>query len=256
MFYNSIEKISNQVFLINSNFVLKHTVRVAHKRSDGRRELFHSEFTYMSNTAYSDSKYLKSIKLNFSSYLTIEEISAEKEWNMKESIFLNYKTIFKFEKLLKKARKWFYKYDDLYYYNDNNELCINKEVAKPLSLQQNISGKAIVIQPTIIYKNDIGIEGINLYMNNVSTVCKITIDSLEALYMIIKRFDLYLAGISLINYIGRPDSKAYNKDIGIESKNDVNNFYTKNETSQGMQRMYNGMKQEEKKKNEFFGYFK
>lgn len=254
--YNSIEKITSQVFVLNSEFTLKHCVKVAHKRSDGIRELFHSEYTYISQTSYRDTKYLKSIKLNFSSYLLLEETNTDKDWSLKESVFINSANIFKLVKVLKKVKKWFYKYDDLYYYDDHNELKINGEVVKNCNISLKLMDKIIIIQPTIIYKNDVGYEGVNMYINKSSCICPLTIDKLEALYYILKKFNLYEAGLSLINYLGRPPEEMYNRDIGIESKTDLNNFYKKHESSKGMQKMYDVMKQEEKKKNEFFDYFK
>ena len=251
-FYNTIEKITTQVFSINKDFALKHVVRVSHKAPDGKKELFHSEYTYMSQSSYTNAKYLKSIKLNFNSYLTIEEISKEKSWQDKESIFITSTNIFKFTKALKKARKWLYKYKDLYYYEDK-DLLINKEVAKGLNIQLNLNGKIIVIQPTIIVKDDMELEGIVIYINKISCPCKITVDKLDALYHILKRFDLYLAGLSIINYVGRPDSELYNKDIGIESKNDINKFYKEHSTSKGMEALKNSMN---RPKGAEFSYFK
>lgn len=256
MFYKSIEKVTTTVYNPSQGFVLNHVVKVAHKKQDGTRELFHTEYTYSSNTAYYDSKYLKSIKLKFSSYLLLEEVNPDKDWTIRESIYINYNNIHTIIRQLKKCRKWFYskKHADMYYYLEG-ELKLNKEhVCK--ALQFKMYNKTIIIEPAVLTRGTIDKEGIKMYLNSGSVVCELDLDQIDTLYYVLKKFDLYQAGLSVINYIGRPPSENHNKDMGIESKyNDVANFQSKFQTTKGMANYYHQQQVEEKKKNEFADYF-
>lgn len=231
MSYKNIEKISSVLFKINKNFTLKHVVKLANRNQNGKRELFHSEYTYLSAASYTDVKYLKSIKLQFSSYLLLEETDKDKEWNMRENVIINQMGIPHLKKALKKARKWLKK-DDMYFY-DGDRLCLNKELKKQKAIM--VGGKRIVLTPAIIIYDDKEYEGINMYINSTNLLIQLTYDKLEALYYIIKKFDLYEAGLTMISYVGRPEFGMYNSDLDTEHRgSNEYDFDRKNVSSKGM----------------------
>lgn len=237
MSYDNIEKVTSDIFKPSSNMILRHCVKLASRKQDGRRELFHSEFTYMSSASYTDTKFLKSIKLKFNSYLLLEEVDKHKDWTSKESVMINVMGLVSLSRVLRKVTRWF-DMDDLYYLN-KGRLHLNPKYSK-LSEIVKISGKVLAFEPTVIIKDDEEYEGVLMYVNNKTTTAKLTLDRLDALYYTIKNMDLYQAGLSVIAYIGRPEFDKYNVDIGIESKRDeVSKFYKKNESSKGMQRFMN-----------------
>lgn len=233
MSYKNIEKISSTLFKINKNFTLKHVVKLANRRQDGRRELFHSEYTYLSSTTYTDVKYLKSIKLQFSSYLLLEETDKDKDWHMRENVIINQIGLPPLKKALKKARKWL-RQDDMYFY-DGDRLCLNKELKKQKAI--SIGGKRLIFTPAILIYDDKEYEGINIYVNSSNLVLQLTVDKLEALYYIVKKMDLYSAGLTMISYVGRPDFGIYNSNLDTEHRDSNEYEYDKkNSSSNGMEK--------------------
>lgn len=230
MSYKNIEKISNEIYRPSRNFILKHNVKVAHKNREGRRELFHSEYSY-SSSQYIDKKYLKMIKLNYLSFLTLEETG--KDWTEREVVMITTNNIHLFKKTMKKVKKWFYKekYTNLYYYDEHKILKTSLEF-KDLKAVIQASNNTIVFTPTVIEIDGVYYEGVRMYVNTVDSLCEMTIDKFEALYNIIKNFDLYLAGMELINYLSRPefdtnnfvaDDKFFKKETSfVESKGNLN----------------------------------
>lgn len=215
MGYDNVEKISSLVFRPCNNFVIKHIVQVAKKNIEGKRQYFHKEFTYVSNK-YIDKKYLKSINLDFYSYLLIEEQG--KDWTNRETIMLQNVNLPNFKHGLKEVANWFYddKYDDLYYI-ENNQLKLNAEFGD-LKLKLKLGEtKSIMFRPSVIEDNNgTRYEGVEMFVNNTHTVGYITLDNLMAMYDIISSFNLYQSSLELINYLQRPEFDKYNYDMEDE----------------------------------------
>lgn len=215
MSYDNVEKLTAVVFRPCNNFTIKHIVQVSKKSMDGKRQYFHKEFTYISNK-YSDKKYLKSINLDFYSYLLIEEQG--KDWTNRETIMLHNVNLPNFKNSLREVVGWFTdsKYDDLYYI-EHNELKLNAEFADVKLKVRVGENKSVLFRPTVIEDhNGTKYEGIEMFVNTNHTVGYITLDNLIAMCDIITSFNLYQSSLELINYLQRPDWDQFNHDMADE----------------------------------------
>lgn len=202
--FRMVEKISNEIFRPCPELVLKHNVRLGNKNQCREKMLFHSEFDY-SSPNYVDVNKLKMIKLKYQSYLSLEEVN--KDWTSKQTLLIDIRNIYIYRKFFKKIYKWFVKkkYEDMYFYEDN----ILKISMKYKDLKERISinsNSVIEIRPYVYEYGDSTLsEGILMCINSHNTCIKMSFKNFQTLYYIIKEFDLYTAGLGLINYLGRPD---------------------------------------------------
>lgn len=170
----------------------------------------------MSNK-YLDTKYLKSIRLRFSSYLSLEETG--KDWTDKEFVRIDQTNIHYFIKVLKKVRKWFKKkkYDGLFVYTDETK----QELVVPLDFKELhevawIGRNVIKFTPAVIHHDEECYEGVMMCVGSSESFGYITYDYLEAFYHTVKNFDLYSAGMAGVNYLGIPEEGVYNVDMESE----------------------------------------
>ncbi len=216
MAYENVEKVSSDVFRPCRGFILRHTVQVATRNKEGNRDYCHSEFTYMSNK-YLDMKYLKSVRLRFNSYLSLEEIG--KDWTEKEFVKIDQANIHYFIKTLKRVKKWFKKkkYDNLFVYTDETrqELMVTLDF-KDLNETVWLGQKVIKFTPAVIHQDDGCYEGVMMCVGTSESFGYISFDYLEAMYRIVKNFDLHAAGMAAVNYIGIPEEGKYNVDMESE----------------------------------------
>jgi len=216
--YETVEKVSSDVFRPCMNFVLRHNVQLAHKNKSGERQHYHQEFTYASSK-YMDARILKSIRLNFNSYLSLEETG--KDWTDKEFVRIDYRHIRYLTKTLKRVLEWFYEpeFDKLFAYSDETkqELVVSldfKDLQEAIRIGQTI----IRFTPAVIYHDVDCYEGVMMCVGKSESFGHMTIDSLEAMYHIISNFDLHLAGLAIVNYMGIPEEGKYNTDMEIDQR--------------------------------------
>lgn len=212
MSYDNLEKITSTVFRPCNTFALKHVVQLSKKNKEGRRQYFHREVTYNSNK-YVDKKYLKSISIDFYSYLLLEEQG--KDWTDRESIMLYNVNLPNFKNGLREVVSWFQKeeYDDLFY-TEGGRLKFNPEFGNVKETIRLGETKSVMFRPTVIEDNFGTLyEGVEMYVNTNIAVGYITIDNLMAMYEIISTFNLYQSSLELINYVQRPDFDKFNYDM-------------------------------------------
>lgn len=227
--YNNINKISANVLNISTNLHLIHCVKVAHRDRDGKREYAHKEYQYNSFTSYSDIKMLSSIKLNFESYLLIEDSSCN--WTDKNSIRITNKNLHLVVKHIKQALNWFTsdKYKDLYFYEDG-KLKINKEFSLVKETKLSFD-QLMIIKPAIVNVDELDYEGVYITINNEKCGDYVTLDDFQALYYILKHTNLYTLGLLMMNYLQRP---AYGKYLTVLGDLEQNRYVSSNVNSESI----------------------
>jgi hypothetical protein len=200
--HHLVEKISNTIYRPCVGLVLKHNVKLASKDKEGKRNLYYNEYEYSSST-YTDTNKLLSIKLNYSSYLTLEEEG--KDWNDKEGIMIGYNDLYYIKKNFKQAAKWF-DLDDLYL-QDADRLIINAKYKNLRVKITNLPGnKLMTIVPGImLLDKEEEYECASMFINDKDKRFDIMMDRFLALTDILINFDLYIAGQAVVNYLGRPE---------------------------------------------------
>lgn len=205
--HDKVEKISNTIYRPCSGLALKHNVKFASKNKEGKRNLYHSEYEY-SSSAYIDAPRLVTIKLSYSSYLTLEEEG--KDWNDREGIMIGYGDLYYIKRKFKEVERWFTEYTDLYL-EDKDRIVMNSKYKGLRVNIRNLPGnKLILIIPGVMQLDDgSDYECACLFMNNKEKRFDIMMDRFLALTDILSGFNLYLAGQEIVNYLGRPDLGEY-----------------------------------------------
>jgi hypothetical protein len=200
--HHLVEKITNIIYRPCIGLVLKHNVKFASKDKNGKRNLYYNEYEYSSST-YIDTDKLISIKLNYSSYLTLEEEG--KDWNEKEGIMIGYNDLYYIKKNFRKVSNWF-DIDDLYL-QDGDRIIINSKYKNLKVNITNLPGNKLmsIIPGIMILDNDEEYECATLFINDKDKKFDIMMDRFQALTDILMNFDLYLAGQTIVNYLGRPE---------------------------------------------------
>lgn len=215
MGYDNLEKISATIFRPASNIEIKHSVKVAHRDKNGMRQYAHAEYDYSTNN-YTNKKRVKSIKLTFDSYITIEDTS--KDWSDDRAVRIGYMQLPLFSKSLETVVDWFVdeKYDTLYYIENG----ISKLNLDFRGLKEVVSlgfGKGLVFSPTVICMDDLYYEGVELIINNKNCIGYITVDNLIAMQYIFRNMNLYTMGLQMLDYVGRPEFDEYSNEVRSSS---------------------------------------
>ena len=195
--YDDLEKISSDVLRLGG-LLLKHQVKLGnfgYDEADKSRQSYHKEYRYKSSQ-YSDKSTLISLKLSFSSFLTLE-IGRNNQAN----IFLNNGNIPIF--VMK-----------------NNRL-IHSRGSKDIKYSFESVNNLIFFSP-YIDTNEEGqdIESVLITFPDDSII--VTVDILETFLYHIERFDLYNAGLNMISYLGFPED-----ELGTIRCSEVEGTYNK-----------------------------
>lgn len=204
---SNVEKVGKELFKLSNNYVLKHITKFSYKDKMNMRKGYHQVVIYPSNNYIADRVgELKNINIYFKSYLMLECIDSTIPWEKRESIMITENTIHKLIKALKKIKKWFKakKYDDLFYLEDGL-LKLNKEIA--VNIKQIIPfeyDKMIKAIPAVVNDGRNNYEGILMLINSTSNSCELSINEIKTLHYILKKINLYEAGLMHLNYLGQP----------------------------------------------------
>lgn len=200
--HHLVEKISNIIYRPCNNLSLKHNVKLAYKDREGKRNLYYNEYEYSSST-YIDTNKLISIKLNYSSYLTLEEEG--KDWNEKEGVMIGYNDLYYIKKNFRKVASWF-DIDDLYL-QDGDRLIMNSKYKNLKVNITNLPGNKLmtIIPGVMLLDGEEEYECTSLFINDKEKRFDIMMDRFLALTDILTGFDLYLAGQAVVNYLQRPE---------------------------------------------------
>lgn len=242
-----IEKTQYTLFNMSNTYCLKHVVKFAYKDKMGKRRGYHSVISYASDQYIQGGiSEVANINVYFKSYLNIECIDKSIPWENRQFISITEYGIHRLRSGLKKVKKWFKKkeYDDLYFIEDN-QLKLNKEMVNEKGLVHHIyfeNDRSLTITPAVINDRTQSYEGVVMFINNRNSAVELSIGELKTLYNIVKEMNLYLAGLAMLNYLGKPDiipeihrvnelveqkiykkNNTFNRDEYIQANNSLNN---------------------------------
>ena len=200
--YLKIDKISDDVFAIAPNIILKFNVSLS-KISGGKRYHYHKEYEYPSKGIQQP---LVTIKRSFDYYLSIENQQKDDNGN-KLFIRIGAQEYFLVKQGFEKVINWFTnsKYANLFAL-DKGKLIIMAPIPN-VRIENLPMQKYIEITPTIIDKGIANADkepGIRIeFVDSSNEVC-VNLDKFMGLYYTISCFNMYQAAITLINYNSRP----------------------------------------------------
>lgn len=200
-----VDKISDDVFVISSNAVLKFNVALS-KINGGKRYHFHKEFEYPVE-GLPEVKSLATIRRTFDYYLSLENPMKDSKGN-KAFIRIGPNEYFLLKKALEEVIAWFTdkKYENLFAtYNGKLVLTTPTPSKRINSLPMQ---KYIEFIPIIIDKGIANADkepGVRMFLSSPDNYTDFGIDRLMGFYYSVSTFNMYLTATNLINYLGRPE---------------------------------------------------
>ena len=201
MEFMKYDKISDDVFILGQNTVLKFNVSLSNIQN-GNRYHFYKEYEYNSKSnAYPK---LISIKRSFDYYLSIENTQKNKVTDDKAYIRIGPYDIYRFKSQLDQVYSWFTdkKFSKLYVSN-RGKLTLTNPVPES-SLGGYPMNKFLRFIPTIIESTNGMERGVELDLSNYNNYVVMSIDRFMGLHYTVSNFNMYLAAQSLVGYIGFP----------------------------------------------------
>ena len=199
------DKISDDVYLLGNNVILKFNVSLSKISQDNKRFHFYKEFEYGSR-AIGYPKLL-TIKRSFDYYLSIENIQKNKVTDEKAFIRIGPYDYFKLMSQLDQVYAWFTdkKYKNLFASN-RGKLILTNPVPES-ALRGYPQNKFLRFVPTIIDKTegDTSMErGVELDLSDYNNYVVMSLDRFMGFYYTISRFNMYEAAQNLVGYLGFP----------------------------------------------------
>lgn len=199
------DKISDDVYLLGNNVILKFNVSLSKISQDNKRFHFYKEFEYGSRaTGYPK---LLTIKRSFDYYLSIENIQKNKLTDEKAFIRIGPYDYYKLMSQLDQVYSWFTdkKYKNLFASN-RGKLILTNPVPES-ALRGYPQNKFLRFVPTIIDKTDGETSmqrGVELDLSDYNNYVTMSIDRFMGLYYTISKFNMYEAAQNLVGYLGFP----------------------------------------------------
>lgn len=201
--YFKVDKISDDVYALGPNVILKFNVSLSKTSNNGTRHHFHKEYEYKPNGS---SSTVVTIKRSFDYYLSLENMQKDSNGN-KVFIRIGPSEYMMFKKGLEEAISWFTdkKYEKLFA-RDKGKLVLVNPI--PNFIMSNLPmQKTIELVPVIIDKGIANADkepGVRIYLGNDSQFIDINLDRLMGLYYIISCFNMYQSALEIVNYLERP----------------------------------------------------
>lgn len=203
-----IDKISDEIYILSQNVILKFNVSLS-KISSGKRYHYYKDFEYRGKD-YNGQ--LISVKRSFDYYLSFENIKAAANGS-KMFIRIGLQEFLSLSNALDAVEKWFTdaKYKKLFV-SDKGKLILTSPT--PSHLIPNLPmGNSIEFRPTIITKGIAASDeepGIAIEFVGFETIY-IGFDKFMGLKYLINSFNMYQSAITLLNFVGRPPATEDNR---------------------------------------------
>ena len=197
---NMYDRISDDMYFIGSNVVLRFTVVLAKYSDTYGRESYYKEFEYRNRYGLD----AVTIRRNFSYYLSIDNVRADENGN-RESIKIGPEDMIMFRKVLNKVSEWFLsnKHRDLFSVIDN-KLVLSKHL-EPITLPYLSNGKYINFEPIVCYLQEVSSPGVRMYLSSDTNIVDIPVNKLFGLLYLIENMNLYESAQLLLNYCQKPE---------------------------------------------------
>lgn len=162
------------------------------------------------------------IKFNPHPYLMIdisESFDKKEEWSTNKSVNLNLMSKMKMETQLKSAIANL-GIKELFYYDKNNKLDVNREVVRSLNMRPFVVGNKNCMFDYGVLRDDKNneYEAIIFMINTADNFCMLTIDEANYLLYTLLSINLYNLTFSVLAYYTSLDKKDQIDEIEIKSK--------------------------------------
>lgn len=202
--FNHYDKISDDLYFLGMNTVLRFNVTLSKKTEDGKKYSFHHEYIYDSNK-YIDYNQLGTIRRQFDFFLTIENLKKNQD-GIKEYIMIRVQDIIYIQDCFNEASMWFRdkKYRNLFASKDNKIIMLGK--VDPIIIGGLPMDKYMTLEPIVInYENNISLTGVRLTLSSSSNYVDIPVDRFMGLLYLINNINMYESAQLLLNYMQRPE---------------------------------------------------
>lgn len=196
------DKVTDDVFILGPNVVLRFNVSLSKITPEGKRYHFYKEFEYPSKAH--DGSTLVVIKRSYDYYLSIENVQKDRSGD-KVFIRIGTQDFYRFKCQIDKAVSWFTdpQYQGLYV-KSHGKLTLTGNIPESL-VGGYPQGKFIRIVPTVIDKGegkDRLEQGVEVDLSDYENYVLINLDKLFNLQFFLSTFNMYMAGQNLVNYLG------------------------------------------------------
>jgi hypothetical protein len=218
------DKISDDLYHLGNNVLLRFNVQLAKKGEDGKRYHFHKEYAY--NSRYLDrNTNLMSIKRSFDYHMSIEKVYGDN----RESIMIRVQDIMNLQMKVNDAVKWFMGNGTFAYKKDKLILLGNPEA---ILITGFPAGKWIKIEPIIINFDGNYTCGARMYISSDSIFVDMDTDKFMGFVYLINKINMYESAQLLLNYLQRPEfgTNVYSFDSHQQSENIIPDIQGKNRT--------------------------
>lgn len=198
------EKITDDLYILGVNSILRFNVSLANKNQDGKKRLFHSEFEYRSDK-YIDINSACSIRRTFDYFLSIENMR-NTEQGVKEFIMIRIQDILYVREQFELATKWFRdaKYQNLFANSKGKLVMLGK--VEPIKILGLAMGKSIMLEPIVIsYDESNQTTGVRLYLSSLDNYVDMSVDKFMGLVYLLSSINMYESAQILLNYLQRPE---------------------------------------------------
>lgn len=199
--HDDYEKLTDNVFFLGNNTIIRLNVILATKREDTTRYSYHQEYEY-TTSKYINKNRVITLRRNFDYYLSIENLKST-QYNDKEFIMIRIQDMYHFIDRIHQASRWFIDISfKTLFATKNGKLTVLDRV-EPIEMY--INSKCIRLEPVVIDYTDNTIEGVRMFLNSDSNFIDIPVDRFMGLLYLMDRINLFESAQLLVNYLGRPE---------------------------------------------------
>ena len=216
------EKISDDIYWMG-NIILRFNV-VLGSSNNGYRKPFHQEYMY-SSKKYKDCENLVTIRRHYDYFLSLENAS-NYTYTEKEYIVIGVQDFLFFRSKIKQAASWLTD-SNIYRYKDDNIVKVGN--VEPITVNFISFNKTITLEP-IVMRSDIGLNcaGIRITIGkNRENFTDLSVDKYMGLLYIIDTFNMQMAAMSILSYMGKTENNYSTNAINVGSDN-VSNYRNQN----------------------------
>lgn len=202
--YSQYEKITDDLFFLDNNTVLKFNVSLAHKDRNGNRVGFHSEIKYKSSKY--NNQYVINMKRRFDYFLSIENNKYSADGD-KAYIVIGLRDILAFRIILNRVYKWFTSdaFKNLYAIDKKSNKLIMLGKVDAIKLDRLSMDKFLEFEP-IVYQSENSLStGVRMTLSNPNNYCDMSIETFMGLKYLMDSINMYEAAQLLLNYFQRPE---------------------------------------------------
>lgn len=212
MEFDKIDKISDDVYNLGSNVVLRFNVTLSRRPPNQGRQSFHKEFEYINK----EQERSVTIRRSFDFFLSLENIVKDSNGE-KLFVRIGAQEFFLFKNALETAASWFSdsKYERLYAKDSRGKFRLQEPipniVIRDLPMQRSLR-----LIPTIVEKSiSEQYTGVRIYYsNNAMGYVDMDLSKFMGLVYIVSTFNMYQNALSLVNYLGRPELGTHRFNLG------------------------------------------